>query len=128
MSRHSKVIAQTGTHTHRHTDKQTHRQYENITFPQTRTGKLAKWGSCSGTIHQWRIYIQKFLVRPPQQDQILSFLHVFSPKSTCVGGWCPLQRRFAPPQREILDPPLYMIGAESFTKTLCARYFYDYHP
>ena len=30
-------------------------------------------------------------VRPPQQDQILSFLHMFSPKSTCVRGWRPLQ-------------------------------------
>ena len=28
---------------------------------------------------------------PPKQDQILSFLHMFSPKSACVGGWRPLQ-------------------------------------
>ena len=56
---------------------------------------------------QWRIYIQKFPARtPPQQDQILSFLHMFSPKSACVGGWRPLQRGLAPPKREILDPPL----------------------
>ena len=40
---------------------------------------------------QWRIYIQKFPARTPQQDQILSFLHMFSPKSTHVGGWHPLQ-------------------------------------
>ena len=33
----------------------------------------------------------------PQQDQILSFLHMFSPKSTCVRGWHPLQRGLAPP-------------------------------
>ena len=46
---------------------------------------------------------------PPQQDQILSFLHMFSPKSACVGGWRPLQRGLAPPQREILDPPLRSI-------------------
>ena len=43
---------------------------------------------------------------PPQQDQILLFLHMFSPKSACVGGWRPLQRGLAPPQREVLDPPL----------------------
>ena len=36
-------------------------------------------------------------MRPPQQDQILSFLHMFSPKSACVGGWRPLQRGLAPP-------------------------------
>ena len=29
--------------------------------------------------------------RLPQQDQILSFLHMFSLKSACVGGWRPLQ-------------------------------------
>ena len=28
---------------------------------------------------------------PPQQDQILLFLHMFSPKSACVGCWLPLQ-------------------------------------
>ena len=44
---------------------------------------------------------------PPPQDQILSFLHMFSPKSTCVGGWCPLQR-------EILDPPLPDIKLKMF--------------
>ena len=34
---------------------------------------------------------------PPQQDQFLSFLHTFLPKSVCVGGWCPHQRVGAPP-------------------------------
>ena len=38
---------------------------------------------------------------PSQQDQFLSFSHMFSLKSVCVGGWCP-----PPPQREFLDPPL----------------------
>ena len=47
---------------------------------------------------------------PPKQDQILLFLHMFSPKSTCVGGWCPLQRGLAPPQQEILDPPLVALS------------------
>ena len=42
----------------------------------------------------------------PQQDQNLSFLHVFLPKSAHVGGWRPLQRGLAPHKREILDPPL----------------------
>ena len=45
---------------------------------------------------------------PPQQDQFLSFSHMFSPKCVCVRGWCPpaTGRRPPPPQREILDPPL----------------------
>ena len=34
---------------------------------------------------------------PPQQDQILSFLHVFLLKSSRVGGWRPLQWGLAPP-------------------------------
>ena len=46
---------------------------------------------------------------PPQQDQILSFLHMFSPISACFRGWRPLQRGLAPPQREILKPPLMSI-------------------
>ena len=41
--------------------------------------------------------------RPPQQDQFLSFSHMFLLKSVRIGGWPP------PPQREILDPPLVMI-------------------
>ena len=40
---------------------------------------------------QWQIYIQKFLACTPQQDQIISFLHMFLPKSAHVGGWHPLQ-------------------------------------
>ena len=43
--------------------------------------------------------------RPPQQDQFLSFLHTFLPKSVRIGGWHP-----PPPQREILDPPLTTIA------------------
>ena len=42
---------------------------------------------------------------PPQQDQFLSFSHMFLLKSVCVRGWCP-PNGSAPPQREILDPPL----------------------
>ena len=44
---------------------------------------------------------------PPQQDQFLSFSHTFSLKSVSVGGWRP-PNGSAPPQREILDPPLVM--------------------
>ena len=45
--------------------------------------------------------------RPPQQVQFLSFLHTFPLKSVRVGGWRPPPpNRSAPPQREILDPPL----------------------
>ena len=40
---------------------------------------------------------KSFRRAPPQQDQILSFLHMFSPKSACVGGWRPLQRGLVPP-------------------------------
>ena len=59
----------------------------------------------------WRIYIQKFPAPLPQQDQILLFLHMFSPKSACVRGapsnegWRP-----PPPKREILDPPLNVMS------------------
>ena len=70
---------------------------------------------------QWRIYIQKFLARappPPQQDQILSYLHMFSPKSACVRGWCPLQRGLAPPQREVLDPPLPLVTSKISLKSI----------
>ena len=35
----------------------------------------------------WRI--QGALPAPPVQDQFLSFLHTFLPKSACVGGWRP---------------------------------------
>ena len=43
---------------------------------------------------------------PSQQDPILLFSHMFSPKSVGVGGWRP-QRVGPPPQREILDSPLH---------------------
>ena len=33
----------------------------------------------------------------PQQDQILSFLQMFSLKSARIRGWRPLQRGLAPP-------------------------------
>ena len=69
--------------------------------------------------HQWWIYIQKFLVHAPhKQDQILSFLHMFSPKSACVRGWRPLQQGLAPPQWEILDPPLIIIQEKDSERCL----------
>ena len=43
--------------------------------------------------------------RHPLWDPILSFLHTFSLKSTCIGGPHPSQWVHAPLQ-EILDPPL----------------------
>ena len=43
--------------------------------------------------------------RAPQRDPILSFSHTFLPKSTHVRGWHS-PNGLAPPQREILDPPL----------------------
>ena len=47
---------------------------------------------------------------PPQQDQILLFLHMFSPKSTCVGGWRPLQRGLThPPTGNPGSAPVYVI-------------------
>ena len=45
--------------------------------------------------------------RLPLWDPILSFLHTFSPKSTCIGGPRPPPLMGARPTlREILDPPL----------------------
>ena len=43
MSRHSKVIARTYRHRYTQTDTQTHKQYENITFPHTQTVKMYDW-------------------------------------------------------------------------------------
>ena len=34
---------------------------------------------------------------PPQQDQFLSFLHIFSPKSVRISGWCPPPTGRRPP-------------------------------
>ena len=51
---------------------------------------------------------------PPQQDQFLSFSHMFLLKSVCIGGWCP-PNGSAPPQREILDPPLHSKSHRSGT-------------
>ena len=56
---------------------------------------------------------------PPQQDQFLSFSHTFLPKSVCIGGWRP-----PPPQREILDPPLYGIAPRSSFHCLSADHTY----
>ena len=42
---------------------------------------------------------------PPQQDQFLSFSHMFSPKSVRIRGWHP-PNGSVPPQQKILDPPL----------------------
>ena len=50
---------------------------------------------------------------PPQQDQFLSFLHTFLPKSVRIGGWRPPTGR-RPPQREILDPPLITLHCVFF--------------
>ena len=34
---------------------------------------------------------------PPQQDQFLSFSHMFLPKSVCIGGWHPPMGQHPPP-------------------------------
>ena len=50
-----------------------------------------------GTDH-WQIQGERHRHAPsPQQDPILSFLHMFLPKSTCVGDQCPPPNRPAPP-------------------------------
>ena len=54
---------------------------------------------------------------PPQQDPILSFSHMFLPKSTHVGGRCP-------PPREILDPPLPLVS----TAGVAVFYFPAFYP
>ena len=59
--------------------------------------------------------------RPPQQDQILSFLHMFSPKSACVGGWRPHQRGLAPPNGKSWIRPCWVSIISSdqvYTSTL----------
>ena len=110
MSRHSKVIARTDRQTHR----PPHTRAVRIPFmiciaDQTEHIIHSVLLACTILLpFQWRIYIQKFPARPSQQDQILSFLHMFSPKSACVGGWHPLQQGLVPPQWEILDPPLHL--------------------
>ena len=43
---------------------------------------------------------------PPQQDQFLSFSHMFLPKSIHIGGRRPPPQLVGAPQWEILDPPL----------------------
>ena len=58
---------------------------------------------------------------PPQQDQILSFLHMFSPKSTCVRGWQPLQWGLAPPPPPTGNPGSAPACGANFTK-LCRRH------
>ena len=47
--------------------------------------------------------------RHPLWDPILSFLHTFSPKSTCIGGPHP-PNGCTPPLWKILDPPLIQGG------------------
>ena len=55
---------------------------------------------------------------PPQQNQFLSFSHTFLPKSVPIGGWHP-PNGSAPPQWDILDPPLVDNGdhATGWTNT-----------
>ena len=53
----------------------------------------------------------------PQQDQFLSFLHMFLPKSVRVRGWRPPTGQ-RPPQREILDPPLVSMTVCPFNLVL----------
>ena len=52
------------------------------TLPQN-YNKLGYWNIC-----HWQIQ-GMLLVHTPQQDQFLLFLHMFSPKSVCFGGWHP---------------------------------------
>ena len=59
-------------------------------------------------LHHWRIQGAPPECAP-QQDPILSFLHMILPKSSHVGGWCP-SNSSAPRQWEILDPSLCTNG------------------
>ena len=70
--------------------------------------------------NHWQIQGAPPAHAPPQQDQFLSFSHTFLPKSVCVGGWCP-PNGSAPPQWEILDPPLRMTKKQStYVRATCA--------
>ena len=53
----------------------------------------------------------------PQQDQFLSFSHTFSPKSVCIGGWCPLPTGWRP-------PPTGNPGSATASIQLLLRYVY----
>ena len=57
------------------------------------------WAHSCNLCHQWHWQIQgeHYWCVPPQQDQFLSFLHMFSPKSVCIGGWHPPNRLAPPP-------------------------------
>ena len=57
--------------------------------------------------NHWRIQGAPPACAPPT-DPILSFSHMFSPKSVRVGGRRPPPNRSAPPNK-ILDPPLHLI-------------------
>ena len=58
-------------------------------------------------ITQWWIYIQKFLAHaPPQQDKILSFLHVFTEKHLCQRLASPPMRVGAPPTGNPASAPV----------------------
>ena len=45
----------------------------------------------------WRIQGAPPAPPPPQQDQFLSFLHMFLPKSVRIGGWRPPPERVGAP-------------------------------
>ena len=77
-----------------------------------RFSKLTKFSANCHLVNDWSCFViggSRGLCRhaPPQQHPILSFLHMFLPKSTHIGGWHP-PNNSVPPQWEILDPPLFV--------------------
>ena len=63
---------------------------------------------------------------PPQQDQILSFLHIFTKKRLCQRLAPPPMRVGTPPQWEILDPPLYTTKIVNLSNVyMCMIFVYE---
>ena len=72
-------------------------------------------------IHQWRIYIQKFLAcaPPPTGPNSFDFTYVFTEKQHLCRRLAPPPMRVGAPQSEILDPPLYMAIFRLVTSQKC---------
>ena len=74
----------------------------NLPKPHSRGSRNLSGGMTSGTCGPaWSLADpggrRRRAPPPPQQDSILSFSHMFSPKSTHIGGWRPPNSSVPPP-------------------------------